>query len=153
MTRHSRRVLWLTYRERVSGSPHPARPEVCCIPRRHQQPEKKGLIQEGNPAGWEMAPSTRSLAPFPASLNFYCLQPCDSGLPDLGSCQPCTEQGLLLTCLPVTGAARLLMLDPVLFPQTGLPCGCTPGMLLARLQIPLGHHHGPYGCACLVPGP
>lgn len=40
-----------------------------------------------------MAPCKHSLALFPACLNFYCLQPCDSGLPDLESCQPCMAAG------------------------------------------------------------
>lgn len=60
-----------------------------------QQPEKKGLIQEE--AGWPARESgSLQSAPWLAflpALNFHCLQPCDSGLPDLGACQPCTAAG------------------------------------------------------------
>lgn len=72
-----------------------------------------------------MTPSKHSLALSPASLNFYCLQPCDSGLPDLAPCQPCTTAGTssdLSACNWDSLACWHWTL--LLLPHTGLSCGC-----------------------------
>lgn len=97
------------------------------------QPEKKGLIQEGNPA-WEMTPSKLSLALSLASLNFYCLQPCDSGLPDLAPCQPCTAAGTSSDLSACNGTASPADTGPgFCFHTLGCPVAVTARALLARL--------------------